>query len=596
MGIKIKENLDKFTIFLLFIVVFTIYFSTMSRSVNEFDSGELAATQAFWGIPHPTSYPLFNLVGFLFSKIPLPIDTIIKLNLLPVLWNTITILFLFLSIRTILENISVLSNKKEIFSNRSLSKSEILLVSFISSLSFAWSVTFWIQATKIEVYSFQIFLTSIIVYCAIKILINLEQNELSLNVKKYWRIIAIFLGFGFSNHLMTVYLLPALIYLLIITKTSKTQKIKIFVIVFMISFSIATFFYLVMMFRAQTNPPYVFGEPTNIQGLVNTVLGKDYSQFMFSGMESVKKQSSKFLTVLSLNFNRTDFIGGEFSFNIIFIFSGLFLSAIILRKFFYFVFLIIITSLFFAFNYSIPDINEYFLVVFLLFTTLISIFIYKILLLIDNKIYKVIFLMIASSFTISQLFFNYEPMDRSSDKFTESYSKAVLNSLPKNSTLLSIDWDYIISPAIYIQKVEKFRDDIEIIIPTWLEKRWYKPEIKKKFSNILEFLDREYYISFDIVRDMILKNKFRVKENTFIIPDLLTFKVVKDNNYHPIELRDINIKFNKRLSDNEKYYRQLICWILEERAKYELSFEKYDKVNKLISIIKSLDPNYKLSI
>jgi len=582
---------------LLSLLVFFIYISTMSRSVNEFDSGELAATQAFWGIPHPTSYPLFNLIGYLFIQIPIPTQTIIKLNLLPVLWNTITIYFLFITITLILTNIKLFVPVKffHVFNYQERMRWEIVFISALSALSFAWSVTFWIQATKIEVYAFQIFLTSIIIYNSFRILIISQQIDSLNDISRLWLYIAIFLGLAFSNHMMTVYLLPGLIYLLLITKTSYIDKTKTFFKVAIITFSIATTFYLIMMLRAQTHPPYVFGEPTTIEGLINTVLGKDYSQFMFSGIESIKKQSSKFLTVLSLDFNRSDFIGGEFSLNIIFIFAGLLLSAFIIRKVFYFILMIIITSLFFAFNYSIPDINEYFLVVFFLFSIFISIFIYTILLFTTNIYQKSLFLAIPLIFTLSQLFLNYKAIDRSSDKFTEFYTKALLNSLPENSTLLSTDWDYIISPAIFLQKVEKFRDDIEIIIPTWLEKKWYKPEIKQKFSSIKEFLDREYYISFDIIRDLILKNKFKVRENTFIIPDLLTFKVVKDNNYHPTHtnVNDLKIIFNKGgMSENEKYYLKLVCWILEERYKYEFKFEKFETADRIKYLIESLDPTY----
>ena len=589
----------KFIGLLISFSVFLIYISTMSRSVNEFDSGELAATQAFWGIPHPTSYPLFNLIGYLFIQIPIPTPTIIKLNLLPVFWNTITIYFLFITTTLILTNIKLFVPIRflHIFNHQDENRWEIAFISALSALSFAWSVTFWIQATKIEVYAFQMFLTSLIIYNSVRILIMSQQVDYLTDISRLWSYIAIFLGLAFSNHMMTVYLLPGLIYLLLIAKTSYIDKTKTFFKVAIITFSIATTFYLIMMLRAQTHPPYVYGERTTIEGLINTVLGKDYNRFMFSGIESVKKQSSKFLTVLSLNFNRSDFIGGEFSLNIIFIFAGLLLSAFIIRKVLYFIIIIITTSLFFAFNYSIPDINEYFLVVFFLLSIFISIFLYTILLFANNIYQKSLFLVIPLIFTLSQLFLNYKSIDRSSDKFIESYTKAVLNSLPENATLLSIDWDYIISPAIYIQKVEKFRDDVEIIIPTWLELKWYKPEVKQKFRSIMEFLDREYYISFDIIRDLILKNKFRIRENTYIIPDLLTFKVVKDNNYHPTHLNINNLKicFNKRMSENEKYYLKLVCWILEERYKYESKFNKFETANKIKSFIKSLDPTYKFA-
>ena len=62
--------------------VFIIYLITIAPSVVQIDSGELAAVQATLGIAHPTGYPLFTIIGYIFSLIPLPFTKIYQLNLL----------------------------------------------------------------------------------------------------------------------------------------------------------------------------------------------------------------------------------------------------------------------------------------------------------------------------------------------------------------------------------------------------------------------------------------------------------------------------------------------------------------------------------
>jgi hypothetical protein len=42
--------------------------------------------QATLGIAHPTGYPLFSILGYLFSLIPFPFGSILKLNILAALW------------------------------------------------------------------------------------------------------------------------------------------------------------------------------------------------------------------------------------------------------------------------------------------------------------------------------------------------------------------------------------------------------------------------------------------------------------------------------------------------------------------------------
>ena len=355
------------------LVVFFFYLSTVSHTINEFDSGELATVQAVWGISHPTGYPFFAIIGYIFSKIPLPLNTIFKLNLLCVIWNSLTVVFLIKIVKYILENIScfVTERDRNKLNWLSINNNHIPIVAVISGLSFAFSITFWEQATRVEVYSLQLFLTSIIIYFGIKGYISIKKDQQKI-FSRNWLIVAIFLGLAFSNHLMTIYLIPSLIYLFFKEKNINKKNLVLFFELGFISFFIAVFFYLIMMFRAQTNPPYMFGDPSSISTMIAHARGEEYKDFMFQGLGIVIKQSTQFLKVLSFDITRKDFIGGEFSFMLIFVFSGIFFSAIFFKRLFTWTILLITTSLFFAFNYSIPDINEYFLVVFFCFAIMIS--------------------------------------------------------------------------------------------------------------------------------------------------------------------------------------------------------------------------------
>ena len=77
--------LKKYFPFFTGLFVFIIYIITLAPSVVEIDSGELSTVQATLGIAHPTGYPLFTLVGFIFSKIPLPFSTISNILSIPAL-------------------------------------------------------------------------------------------------------------------------------------------------------------------------------------------------------------------------------------------------------------------------------------------------------------------------------------------------------------------------------------------------------------------------------------------------------------------------------------------------------------------------------
>ncbi|MFB3883564.1 MAG: protein O-mannosyl-transferase family [Armatimonadota bacterium] len=55
----------------VFVVLLAIYQATMLRTVVDIDSGELVAAAHVQGIPHPTGYPLWLLLGRLFDYLPL---------------------------------------------------------------------------------------------------------------------------------------------------------------------------------------------------------------------------------------------------------------------------------------------------------------------------------------------------------------------------------------------------------------------------------------------------------------------------------------------------------------------------------------------
>src|SRR5688572_33448599 len=55
----------------LFLAALATYVATLYRTVPGGDSGELTLVAATLGVAHPPGYPLFTLLGKLFSLIPL---------------------------------------------------------------------------------------------------------------------------------------------------------------------------------------------------------------------------------------------------------------------------------------------------------------------------------------------------------------------------------------------------------------------------------------------------------------------------------------------------------------------------------------------
>ena len=162
--------------------VFIIYLFTLAPSVVQIDSGELATVQATLGIAHPTGYPLFTMIGYLFSLIPLPTTKIFQLNLLSAIYCSTGISVFVYTAKLVLDNINSFStlkltikkgskgkkkNKKEekkgIKTTINIPENIKHIVSLAGGIILALSETYWMQSTSVEVYSLHLLLINIII-------------------------------------------------------------------------------------------------------------------------------------------------------------------------------------------------------------------------------------------------------------------------------------------------------------------------------------------------------------------------------------------------------------------------------------------------
>lgn len=451
------------------LIVFLVYLRTMCPTIMGMDSGELATVQATLSIAHPTGYPLFAWVGYLFLKLPLPFETIIRLNILAAIWCTLTVIVLIRTNRIIVENVSelVTDKWKTLVINIKNNYYSVLLSSIYSGLMFAFSLTFWLQSTHVEVYSLQMFLLSLIIYLSIKAHIDKEQvNFFPIGewYKKRWFWVFILIGIAFANHLTTVYIILPTIVLFFLNHKFDVKNIRAIIFFFFISFFIAMIFYLWMMFRAASNPAFKYGDPSNLQRLLEHITAKRYTQNLFNGTSPIKIQFIKFIDSLQFNFSENKW--GEFSFSIFMGFAGLIFSGIISKKILSYLFLIVTITLVISLNYYVFDIYEYFLPAFYVLSLAACFSVLLITLIIPSKkTAKVLLFTFLSLLIGSQIYANYKFVDKSDERSYEDFAKKYIESLPPNAVLYTDNWDKMLSPILYLQNVKQIRRDILVFSP-----------------------------------------------------------------------------------------------------------------------------------
>ena len=619
--------------------VFIIYLFTLAPSVVQIDSGELAAVQATLGIAHPTGYPLFTMIGYLFSLIPLPFTKIFQLNILAAIYCAAGVGVFTYTIKYCFDNISAFktkisnqkaTSKKEkkkgkyqvdiVAIKEDLSENIKLITAVFGGLILAFSRTFWFQSTSVEVYSLHLLLITLILLFLLKAYVKSFDKDKLTN----WLLFAFFLALGFTNHLTTLMILPGTAYLYFTRykfTTASFARLGLMILLFTIVL-VAIYSYLPI--RASQNPLINWGNPFDWERIYRHVTGRQYQVWLFTSFDSAGKQFSYFWSILPFEF----FVG------LILIIVGLFVSLFKSRKLSLFILITFLFTLFYSINYDIHDIDSYFLLAFIMLAFFAAFGALKILEMKSlPKNYGLIGLTIV---IVIQLFFNFIKINQSGIYTFEDYTKASLNTLPENSILFSYQWDYFISESYYFQFVEDYRRDVTVIDKELLRRSWYYNQISNHDSEVLagvqnevkQFLvalqpfernekydanrletlyksimsnlistnvdQRDYFIAPELVEQEMKKGEFKLPEGYTLVPYLLSYKVVKGNEYVPAPDPDFQI----RIASNRNYYidtiENMVGRMLSNRAFYEVQNGRSDRAKiYLQKILKDL-PGFKL--
>ncbi len=558
---------------LTFIISFGIYVVTAAPDVTFTDSGELAAVCVTLGIPHPTGYPLFVLLGHFWSLLPLPISEIYSLNIFAGFITAISASFFLLNVYRIIYNLEKRSSKP--MSNRSL-----LIISFISSLIYSFATTIWAQGVALEVYSLQLLIFNLIIH---EILCATTKTKKS---QKHYFTAALLIGLGFANHMTTVLILPAVLFLYYKNQSKRSEfnfNKHILLLILTIPFLIGLSLNLYLPLQSATMPEFNWGWVSrSFDKFLYHVQGKQYQIWMFSDSEAILKNFKTFISLLPYQLGWIGFIP---------FLIGLYRSYKNAVNIFVFLLLLILICLGYSLNYSIHDIEAYFslaIIAILLFTAIGIYAVAKI-----NFKYAAIFFTIP----VISLIINYSDNNRAEEYLVPEYTKNLVDALQENAIIFSSQWDYWCSAFWYYQRVENYRPDVvlveyELLRRTWYPnqlERWYPEAIQpctiaidqymaelekfesgKPYSNMIQsyyinminciidkhFGKRPIYLTLDAVQ-----KEPDIARNYLKIPEGFAFRLEKEQKKYPVSVD--NIKIDKFLSSLQGQKSHLIDGIQE---------------------------------
>ncbi|OGU74657.1 MAG: hypothetical protein A3H45_09995 [Ignavibacteria bacterium RIFCSPLOWO2_02_FULL_55_14] len=453
------------------LIMLSVYLPTISTTIGWTDTGELVAVAHTMGIAHPTGYPLMTTLARATLSIPAPGSALVRLNVLAAFLTASACGIFSVVVRRFLGLMWPAPPPGAL--NRYLDNG----IAALSALMLGVSTTVWLQAISFEVYALHLFL-ALLLLLVLTHAISSSASDASGGFRM-WALMTLIAGFGFSNHMTTLLLAPAVIfgYLSTYRDRNALYRTALRLVPF---FAVGLSWYLVVYVRSHSSPPLNWGDPSSLENLFRHVSGKQYRVWMFSGTEVMRKQFGLFMSNLPRE------IFWPF---LLFAIAGAGVAWKRSRRIFWVILLSLIGTIAYAVNYDIHEIGPYFLLAYVAVASFAAIGARKVADLLDGRgrivLLAGVFGMVGVQYSASK-----DEVTAENTGVVEWFSRTVCDSVEDGATIITSKWDFLYSPSLSLQHVWKYRPDIHMIDYNLLKDRsWYVRQISDRmFSRDLEVL------------------------------------------------------------------------------------------------------------
>ncbi|MDI1316058.1 DUF2723 domain-containing protein [Flavobacterium sp.] len=221
-----------------FAIALLTYSLTVEPTMSFWDCGEYISTSAKLEVGHPPGAPLFQILGAFFAMFASSKETVaLMVNMLSVFSSAFTILFMFWSSSIILRKI--VSQYTEIDKSKAI---VILGSSFVGSLAFTFSDSFWSSAVEAEVYAMASLFIAILFWLGLR----WEEEMHTPKGNRWLLLISLMIGLSFGVHFMALLTIPSIGFLYYF-KNFKTITVKNFIIANIIIVAVLLFIFKLLL-------------------------------------------------------------------------------------------------------------------------------------------------------------------------------------------------------------------------------------------------------------------------------------------------------------------------------------------------------------
>jgi hypothetical protein len=237
----------------VFAVALLVYIRTLLPGSSFGDWGEMQMIPAQLGVPHPTGYPLYVLLGKAFSLLPVG-SVAYRANLLSAVAaagasGAVVLVSTRLGVRP--------------------------FIAAIAGLTLAVTGTLWLEATFSEMNGLHLFLVALVVHRALVWRAERRDSDLRLG--------GLLAGLSFANHLLAVTVVPIVVLFVLVDARRRLIERPVLLVQATLLFLAGVSLYLFIPLRALAGPPEVYGSLLTWDGVSSLITGAQFRGDMHFG-------------------------------------------------------------------------------------------------------------------------------------------------------------------------------------------------------------------------------------------------------------------------------------------------------------------------
>ncbi len=434
-----------------------LYFLTAARDIVVGDTPELITAAVTLGVPHPPGYPLFTMLGHLFSLLPVgPIP--FRVNLLAVACDALTVGIVYLT---------------------ALRVSGCRLAAVTASLILAVTPVFWTWSLVGEVFPLNNLLASILIYL---LLLWHEKPE-----RTGILITAFFVsGLGLTNHQTIVLLAPAFCFILWYGRAPLMACPQVLLIC-ALAFCVGLLPYAYVPWASAHHPLYNWGDVSSLRDLARLIARRSYgSGHLVSVAEYRGGSPVSRMIALCVSFGP---LAGALTV----------LGAIqaYRRRRWYLWFCLIAFAFVGLLFVSITNLNlatapsalfvleRFFILSHVLLAPLLAFGLLFLAQFVASSSWRrVLITSLALFAVVTPVLINYRGIDQSQNHVARSFGRDVFATIEPGTILLA-GGDAVVLPLVYLHVVEAMRPDVRLILLPLLPADWYVRQLKERYPDIV---------------------------------------------------------------------------------------------------------------